>query len=254
MDGGSKNIIILVFQYSVVAKGMEKKLSEAGYNVSAFTPEEHAIRNYSPDGVMYMVYLPNDIAVDKGKLLVISDLYDRYMSKGAGIIYIGEQNFKDDFIRVFPKADGYPWVNRPIDMDSLPDTVEKAFSQSNQSAEKKKILIVDDDPSYATMVREWIKDDYQVYVVTAGMQAITFLLKKKADLILLDYEMPVVDGPQVLQMLRQEEETKNIPVIFLTGVGTREGVQRVMELKPDGYVLKSTTKDNLLSFLKEKLH
>ena len=181
MEGGTKNIIILVFQYSVVAKGMEKKLSDAGYNVSAFTPEEHAIRNYSPAGVMYMVYLPNDIAVDKGKLLVISDMYERYFSKGKGIIYIGEQNFKDDFIRAFPKADGYPWVNRPIDMEMLPDTVEKAFANPHQAAEKKKILLVDDDPSYATMVREWIKDDYQVYVVTAGMQAITFLLKKKVD-------------------------------------------------------------------------
>ncbi len=181
-------------------------------------------------------------------------MYERFFLKGEGIIYIGEQNFKDDFIRAFPKADGYPWVNRPIDMEMLPDTVEKAFANPHQAAEKKKILLVDDDPSYATMVREWIKDDYQVYVVTAGMQAITFLLKKKVDLILLDYEMPVVDGPQVLQMLRQEEDTKDIPVVFLTGVGTREGVQRVMELKPEGYVLKSTTKDNLLSFLKEKLH
>ena len=73
------------------------------------------------------------------------------------------------------------------------------------------------------------------------------------DLILLDYEMPVVDGPQVFQMLRQEPATRNIPVIFLTGVGTREGVERVMALKPDGYVLKSTTKSKLLESLREKL-
>ena len=71
--------------------------------------------------------------------------------------------------------------------------------------------------------------------------------------ILLDYEMPVVDGPQVLQMLRQEPATQKIPVVFLTGVGTREGVERVMALKPDGYILKSTTKDKLLEYLGEKL-
>ncbi|MCR4690137.1 MAG: nicotinamide mononucleotide transporter [Lachnospiraceae bacterium] len=56
-----------------------------------------------------------------------------------------------------------------------------------------------------------------------------------------------------LQMLREEEETADIPVIFLTGVGTKEAVQRVMALKPDGYVLKSTTRDELLSYLKSKL-
>ena len=85
------------------------------------------------------------------------------------------------------------------------------------------------------------------------MQAISFLFKNQVDIILLDYEMPVVDGPQVFQMLRSEDITKDIPVVFLTGVSTKEGVQRVMELKPDGYILKSTTKEDLLSYLEKKL-
>lgn len=76
---------------------------------------------------------------------------------------------------------------------------------------------------------------------------------EQVDLILLDYEMPVVDGPQVLQMLRQEPATSNIPVIFLTGNGTKEAVARVMELKPDGYILKSTTRENLMKYLYGKL-
>ena len=61
------------------------------------------------------------------------------------------------------------------------------------------------------------------------------------------------DGPQVLQMLREVPETAAIPVIFLTGVGTKEAVQRVMALKPDGYVLKTTTRDDLLKYLKGKI-
>ena len=89
------------------------------------------------------------------------------------------------------------------------------------------------------------------------MQAISFLLKvpegSKVDLILLDYEMPVVDGPQVLQMLRQDPATKDIPVVFLTGIGTKEAVSRVMALKPDGYILKSTTRADILGYLGSKL-
>ena len=65
--------------------------------------------------------------------------------------------------------------------------------------------------------------------------------------------MPLVDGPQVFQMLRQEQATQHIPVVFLTGVGTREGVERVMALKPDGYILKSATKEKLLNYLREKI-
>ena len=45
---------------------------------------------------------------------------------------------------------------------------------------------------------------YKTDIVTTGMQAITFLLKNPVDMVLLDYEMPVMDGPQVLQVLRQE--------------------------------------------------
>ena len=134
-------------------------------------------------------------------------------------------------------------------MDELQLAVEAAI----ESGSKKKILIVDDDPSYAKMVRKWIRDEYQPFSVTGGMNAISFLLKTPVDLILLDYEMLVVDGPQVFQMLRQEPATRDIPVVFLTGVGTREGVERVMALKPDGYILKSTTKEKLLGYLGEKL-
>ena len=128
-----------------------------------------------------------------------------------------------------------------------------AMARPVVTGDKKRILIIDDDPSYASMVREWIKDTYKTDVVTSGMHAITFLLKNPVNLILLDYEMPVVDGPQVLQMLREEEATSNIPVIFLTGNGTKEAVTRVMELKPEGYVLKSTTRDDLLKYLSKKL-
>ena len=81
------------------------------------------------------------------------------------------------------------------------------------------------------------------------MQAITYLVQNAVDLILLDYEMPIVDGPQVLQMLRSEPMTAGIPVIFLTGIGTKESVARVMALKPQGYILKTTTRDELIEKL-----
>ena len=64
-----------------------------------------------------------------------------------------------------------------------------------------------------------------------------------------DAEILVVDGPQILEMLKSEPELADIPVVFLTGVGTRESIERVMALKPSGYILKSTTREDLLKFL-----
>jgi CheY-like chemotaxis protein len=62
--------------------------------------------------------------------------------------------------------------------------------------------------------------------------------------------MPVTSGPQVLEMLRSDDETKNIPVMFLTGKSDKESVMKVVALKPEGYFLKSIQREELL----EKLH
>ena len=116
---------------------------------------------------------------------------------------------------------------------------------------KKTILIVDDDITYMRTVYEWLKEKYHVGMAGNGVQAISFLARNKADLVLLDYEMPVTDGPQVLEMLRADNETKSIPVIFLTGKSDRESVMAVLSLKPEGYFLKSIEREELLNNLKE---
>ena len=58
--------------------------------------------------------------------------------------------------------------------------------------------------------------------------------------------MPVTDGPQVLEMLMSDEETKGIPVIFLTGKDDKESVMSVLALKPEGYVLKTSGKNEIV--------
>ena len=78
---------------------------------------------------------------------------------------------------------------------------------------------------------------------------IKYLSKNKVDLILLDHEMPVTSGPQVLEMLRSEEETKHIPVMFLTGKGDKESVMAVVALRPEGYFLKTIQREELLEKL-----
>jgi CheY-like chemotaxis protein len=88
-------------------------------------------------------------------------------------------------------------------------------------------------------------------MANSGMQALRWLGKHKVDLILLDYEMPVTSGPQVLEMLRSEPETKNIPVMFLTGKSDKDSVMQVMSLNPQGYFLKSIEREELERKLSE---
>ena len=129
--------------------------------------------------------------------------------------------------------------------------ITKYFKQVEDSEMKKSIMIVDDDPQYLTTVREWLKETYKVTMANSGLQAIKMLGKNKVDLILLDHEMPVTSGPQVLEMLRSDPETASIPVMFLTGKGDKESVMSVVALRPEGYFLKSIQKEELLTNLQE---
>lgn len=88
-------------------------------------------------------------------------------------------------------------------------------------------------------IKKWLEDRYQVILANSGAMAIKYLATNRPDLVLLDYEMPVVDGSQVLQMIRSETEFCDIPVIFLTGKNDKESIMKVLELKPEGYLLKT---------------
>ncbi len=104
---------------------------------------------------------------------------------------------------------------------------------------KKKILVVDDSTVVREAMKKLLSESYEVSTVSSGVSAIRSITLNRPDLVLLDYEMPVCDGSQVLGMIRAEEGFEDIPVIFLTGRGDRESIQKVMALKPNGYLLKT---------------
>jgi putative two-component system response regulator len=78
------------------------------------------------------------------------------------------------------------------------------------------IMLIDDDEMCLDMGMEILKNKYTVYPIPSGDQALQILKKVIPDLILLDIEMPVMDGYEVIKKLKEENETKDIPVIFLT--------------------------------------
>ena len=106
---------------------------------------------------------------------------------------------------------------------------------------KKKILVVDDSCSMRQGMKQLLGTDYDVALANSGLSAIRSITLNKPDLILLDYEMPVCDGSQVLEMIRSEKDFEDIPVIFLTSKADREGVSKVIPLNPIGYLLKTMT-------------
>ena len=105
---------------------------------------------------------------------------------------------------------------------------------------------MDDDSLYLKMVRGWLTDKYEVAAVKAGSQALSYLKGHRPDLILLDFEMKDMDGPEVLKAIRGNPETADIPVVFLTGRTDEEAIESVMSQKPAGYLLKTMDRDSIV--------
>lgn len=124
-----------------------------------------------------------------------------------------------------------------IDAENAIDTIKEYLNK--EEIPKRKILLVDDSDFMRARIVKLLAENYEMLEANSSIAAIKMITVNRPDLILLDYEMPVCDGRQALEMLRSERDTANIPVIFLTARGDMESVKKVMQLKPAGYMLKT---------------
>ena len=125
--------------------------------------------------------------------------------------------------------------------------------ENQEDINKKHILVVDDDPMMLKLVNEYLYERFTVATAISGKVALSFLEKKHTDLILLDYEMPEANGVQVLRKIRANPKTKDIPVVFLTGVSSYNSIKEIISMKPQGYHLKPVNRENLLKVIMDVL-
>lgn len=123
---------------------------------------------------------------------------------------------------------------------------QPSASQKPELEHRKHILVVDDNTMMLKVLKEHLREKYDVATAVSGKVALKFLERKKTDLILLDYEMPEESGPSILEKLRAVDATKDIPVIFLTGVTDTKKIKEALALKPQNYLLKPIEREKLL--------
>lgn len=111
----------------------------------------------------------------------------------------------------------------------------------------KTILVVDDSAIFLRTVKNMLSSYYDVEMALSADAAMAAISEKKPDLILLDYDMPICNGKGMLQRLRHRNDTKDIPVIFLTAIDKAEQVKEILLMQPQGYLLKPVDPNKLLS-------
>lgn len=118
---------------------------------------------------------------------------------------------------------------------------------------KKRILAVDDNAMVLRGIKKILGEDYEVTLATTVEQAFKLTDEKTFELILLDYEMPEVNGYTALQIFKSDLRIKDWPIVFLTGVSDKKRILEVAELKPAGYLLKPIDADMLKETIKNLL-
>jgi len=106
------------------------------------------------------------------------------------------------------------------------------------SAERKTIFIVDDDLTNLTIGADALSESYDVFTLNSGKLLLTRLEKRIPDLILLDVEMPEMNGYDVIKLIKGKRETHNIPVIFLTSKNDSESELNGFSLGAIDYIIK----------------
>jgi len=103
---------------------------------------------------------------------------------------------------------------------------------------KSRVLIVDDEPGNITILSNVLAQDYALSVATNGKQALEIARVQSPDIILLDMIMPEMDGIEVCQSLKANEETKDIPVIFVTSMSDTANEERGLDAGAVDYISK----------------
>jgi CheY-like chemotaxis protein len=116
---------------------------------------------------------------------------------------------------------------------------------------QKTILIIDDQPFFVTLQQNLLKQQgYRVVAATSGAEGLARAKQHKPDLILLDIEMPEMNGFTVCEKLKQDEELKHIPVIILTATQDIKLNEKAFRVGAEVIVLKSVAGERLLNMLR----
>lgn len=118
---------------------------------------------------------------------------------------------------------------------------------------KKHIVMVDDEPVNLELAENALKENYKLTKLISGAQLLTFLKRIRPDMILLDVQMPDMDGYQVMEQIMGDPKTKNIPVIFLTGQEGSESETKGFNLGAIDFIKKPFESNSMLARIRSQM-
>ena len=218
------------------------RLNALEHNVIEMAPDMETISKYTIHDGAILIFVDQDV-LDKQQALIY--LRDIAVENEIPVFLMGLPLDIESIKSIIPDSAIEDEFFRPLDIPAIVEKVNQFLSNNNAQV-KKKILVVDDSGMMLRNVKKLLGDKYQVILANSGAMAIKYLTLDRPDLMLLDYEMPVINGKQVMEIIRTENDFAGVPVFFLTSRNDRETIMDVMGLKPEGYLLKSLSAEDFV--------
>lgn len=163
--------------------------------------------------------------------------------------------------RDYYKSEQFAVLFRPVVKKDLLDKCHQLLSDGAANSydtlwkaeEKKKIMLVDDSAILLRRMKGMLEKHYKLCFAKSGEQALKLIPRENPDLILLDYEMDGMDGRCTFEAIKEDEDMRFIPVVFLTSIANRESIYSVLKSRPAGYILKPPDEDKILETIKTVL-
>jgi DNA-binding response OmpR family regulator len=121
---------------------------------------------------------------------------------------------------------------------------------------KPRVCIIDDDPDLREIYSIVLKrEGFDIFLAVDGKQGVETAKKERPDIIILDMNMPVMNGVEVLEALGSDPELKKIPVIVLSNIDSMETIKEVGKFDTHFYFIKAmTTPQKVVAHVREVLH
>ena len=203
-----KELYIIGDQSRMVVKNLILQLIKTDCRINVYPPTVDEIDRLPDTSIQILVLLSDDV-----DFMVVRKIANYQKQYNYNICFIGRipnLSLEDDkFFKAIPS----------IKLESYTVNIPKLLELMDKyDFTKKRILVVDDEPIILRSIKIWLGDEYELYLVNSGETALEVLDSYHVDLVLLDYRMPTMDGPKVLESIRSNEKLKDLPVIFLTAV------------------------------------
>ncbi len=208
-------------------------LEDEGYAVIPVRSGKDALtiaREHKPDLITLDIYLPDMNGFD-----LMQKLHSDPLTKQIPVIVLSvlADKEKGDQLGVFD------YLEKPIDVEKLNQTLRKASDHIDSQSEPLRIMVIDDDASTLEFFQDCLTNEgYEVSTVQGGTTALERARAVHPALILLDLVMPDQEGLDVLRQLKSETQTRDIPVIILTGKAGMEDQNQSIRMGAEGVIAK----------------